>query len=500
MHRTLIKQATVLPFTPLADGSLDLNPRSLDVLIEGDRIAQIAPTIEAEAEIIDARDHLLIPGFVDAHTHSTGVLEKASYEALPLEIWMLYVSPPTWQKPLNPRIHYLCAAVAAIEAAKHGTTTIQDDLYVSPHNTPAVFDAVAQAYTDVGIRSSISYSAINKPLYETIPYLSELLPDQIKQILTSGPQLSDDEWVTMFKDLYQAWHNKNGLVRIILSPNAPQRVSSDLLERIAELSQDYDLPINSHMLESRTQAVTGPEFYGESIIAYAKRHGILTHRTTVAHGVWLDPHDVELIAAAGATVSHNIVSNHRLCSGIAAVKNLMDAGVNIALGSDGMETFNLFHVLKATGLVHSLTDTDYQTYPKAADVLKWATLGGAKSTLMHQEIGAVAEGMKADLVLYDLNTISFTPRYQLPIHLVYSEQGESIRKVMINGKLIVNDGKLLTMDERAILAELRDYMPEYLEYRELCHQQSNLIRPYMDRVFQTAIAKPLSVHRFSSIS
>ncbi|MBD3886672.1 amidohydrolase family protein [Phormidium tenue FACHB-886] len=497
MLRKLIRSATVLPFTRQADGGLDLSPCCVDLLIEGDRIAQIAPTLEVTADqIVDATNLLLIPGFVDAHTHTTvGVLEKCGYEALPLEPWMLYLPA---NERLNSRLHYLCTMVAALEAVKNGTTTMQDDIYALPYTPPEMFGAVAQAYVDLGVRASLSFHAINKPLHETVPYLTDHLSDEQKQSFISASACTPAEWESVFRQLYHDWHGQAELITTVLAPSASQRVTPELMHRIGALSEEYDVPIHTHLLETRMQAITGAEFYGESVLAYAKRQGILTHRTTIAHGVWLSQADIDLVAEAGATVVHNVVSNHRLCSGIAPIRELMAAGVNIALGTDGMDNFNLFDVIKMAGLVHSATDADREFYPKAANILKWATAGGARSTLLHDQIGAIAPGMKADFVLYDLNSLAFTPRNQLPIHLVYSERGRSIRQVYVNGQLIVKDGQVLTVNESELLAELEEHLIEYRLYRDQWHQQSQILRPAMNAAFQKMLAQPLPIQRFNT--
>ncbi len=199
---------------------------------------------------------------------------------------------------------------------------------------------------------------------------------------------------------------------------------------------------------------------------------------------------------------HNVVSNHRLCSGIAPIRQLMDAGVNIALGSDGMssnDSFNMFDVLKMAGQVHSVTHPDYSRYPRAQDVLKWATYGGARSALLQDQVGAIATGMKADLVLYDLNSTSFIPRGDLPIHLVYAEHGQSIRKVFINGKLVVADGTVLTVDESALLAELQDLLGEYDAERSEIYRQAERLLPAIEATYQKAMAQPLPIERFTRI-
>jgi cytosine/adenosine deaminase-related metal-dependent hydrolase len=493
----LIRNATVLPLTLRSDRQLEMTPQVLDVLVEGDRIVQMASGIETAAhQVIDARDQLLIPGFVDAHTHTVvGVLEKCAYENLPLELWMLYLPP---DQKLEPRLHYLCAAIAALEAVKHGTTTIQDDLYALPFTTPEIFEATAQAYLDVGLRASLSLHAINKPLHHTIPYLDELVPEDMKQAFWQPVQdFSIDAWADLFGELYRQWHGKDGRITTVLAPSAAQRVTPELMHRIAALSESYDVPIHVHLLETRTQAVTGAELLGESVIQFAQRHGILTHRTAIAHGIWLTPEDVELVATADATIVYNPVSNYRLCSGIASIRALKEAGVNLALGTDGIDSFNLFNVIRAAGLTHSVIDAEYERYPSAADVLKWATYGGARSALLHEQIGAIAPGMKADFVLYDLHSLSFTPRHHLPLHLVYAEQGESIRKVFVNGQLVVQDQQVLTVNEADILAEFRECLPAYFERRQTFHRQGVILRPMMDEVFRRAMAKPLPMDNFS---
>lgn len=497
MSRLLIQNATVLPFLLESHPSVDPAPQTTDVLIVDNRIVQVASTIETDADqIIDATDQLLIPGFVDAHTHTVvGILEKCAYEALPLELWMLYLPP---DQKLDPRMHYLCAAIAGLDAIKNGTTTIQDDLYALPYTTPEIFEATAQAYSDLGIRASLSLHAINKPLHQTIPYLDGLLSDEMKQRFEqSVSNFSIDAWAQLFGELYQNWHGANGLITTMLAPSAAQRVTPELMHCIGNLSAVYDVPIHAHLLETKTQAVTGLEFFGESIIQFAKRHGILTHRTTIAHGVWLTSEDIALIAEAGATIVHNPVSNARLCSGIASILALMEAGINIAIGTDGMDSFNLFNVIRTAGLMHSVIDSDYERYPKAIDILQWATYGGARSALIHQDVGKIAVGMKADFVLYDLNSLSFTPRHQLPIHLVYAEDGRSIRSVFVNGQRIVQDNQILTINEAEILAEFRERLPEYLKLRAGFHQQGAQLRPAMETAFRRAMTQSLQINNFS---
>lgn len=517
MTRLLIKNATVVPFTLQEHGALDLTPSQTDVWVEHDRIVRVAPasdqiadpmvdrgsesrfelgTDQAADQIIDARDHLLIPGFVDAHTHTVvGILEKCAYESMPLELWMLLLPP---DQKLEPRMHYLCAMLAGLEAIRNGTTTIQDDLYALPYTPPDIFAATAQAYCDLGMRASLSLHAIDRPLYQTIPYIADWLPDAVKQDCDRYVQnFSIPGWSDLFRHLYTQWQDED-LISVILAPSAAQRVTPELMQQIAILSAEYDVPIHTHLLETRTQAVTGLEFYGESVIRWAQRHGLLTHRTTIAHGVWLMPDDIERVAMAGATIVHNPVSNARLCSGIASIRALMQAGVNLAIGTDGIDSFNLFQALRTAGLNQSVVDAD-EPGPQAADLLKWATYGGARSALLHDQIGAIAPGKKADFVLYDLRSLSFTPCHNVPVHLAYGEDGRSIRQVFVNGRLLVDQNQVLTVNEADILAEFRDRFSHYLKAREQFHRQGEQLRPIMQKMLAATQRYPLPIHNFSRI-
>lgn len=495
MTRTLIKNATILPFGLQSDGSLDLNPSMGNILIEDDRITQISVEDLGSAEIeIDGTDQLVTPGFVDAHTHTWLMMEKGAHQNLPLELWMPLIMP---FGPLEPRFFYLTSALAAIEAVKNGTTTLQDDIYTSPYTTPEIFSTAAQAYVDVGVRGSLSVFAINKPLHHTMPYVNDLFPTDLKQMFESGEGLSDQAWVDIVRQIHGQWHGRQGLIRVMMAPSASQRVTPALMEQIGALSEELDLAIHTHLLETRTQGITGPEMFGESVVSYAKRHGILTRRTTIAHGIWLTPADMALAAEAGATIVHNITSNCRLCSGIAPVRELTEAGVNLAVGSDGTDTFNLFWVIRMAAMIHSVTHPNYELFPGSEEVLKWATYGGARSTLQEKQIGAVQVGMKADLVFYDLKSLAFTPRQaDLARQLTFCEDGRSIRKVFVNGQLVVKDGEILTVNEPDLLAELQEMVHHYQAKRAEWNTIAQRLLPYLDQMYRKAMAQPYEVNRF----
>ena len=198
----------------------------------------------------------------------------------------------------------------------------------------------------------------------------------------------------------------------MIAPSGPQRCTDDLLVAADALSAEHDTTYHIHVLETKTQAVTGHEFYGDTLVGYLDRLGVLSERSTLAHGIWLTDSDIETLARTGASVAHNAISNQKLGAGIQPFRKLRDAGVNVGLGTDGgssSDNARLLEVVKAAALLHKVTTPDYRQWPTAGEMLWAATRGGAASMRLAGKTGQVTAGMKADLVLWDLTTINFTP-------------------------------------------------------------------------------------------
>jgi 5-methylthioadenosine/S-adenosylhomocysteine deaminase len=194
-------------------------------------------------------------------------------------------------------------------------------------------------------------------------------------------------------------------------------------------------------------------------VAYLAENGLLSDRTSLAHCVWIDNHDVDLIAEAGATVVHNSVCNLKLGSGFAPVLRLVKAGAHVALACDGSASNDnqvMFDVMKTTGLMHTVRSQDYTGWLSARKILQMATTEGARVFRMADELGTIRAGARADVVLLDLTTTAFTPLNDPAQHLVYAETGSSVRTVIVDGRLVLDDGKLLTINEGDLLAETRE--------------------------------------------
>ncbi len=223
---------------------------------------------------------------------------------------------------------------------------------------------------------------------------------------------------------------RGGLARFVPNPSAPQRCTTALLKGLHRLAEEHGFPYVIHVQETRLQAVQGPRRYGRSMIAELDRLGLLTGVTSIMHGIWLDPDDIRRLADRGATVVHNPASNCKLGSGLAPLRTLVEAGVNLALGCDGTSSndgLSILEAMKWATLLTGLTDPDYRRWLTPHEAFGMATAGGARSALWQKEVGAIEPGRRADLVLVDRRAPAFAPLKDPVAQLVLAEAGQSIR-------------------------------------------------------------------------
>lgn len=483
--RTLFRNGALLSMADPAD----VRPIAADVLVDGDRIAQVGPAIEAEADrVIDATDMLLMPGMVNAHIHTEQNSFRGRYRGLPLEILMLYAYPLTGAAPLDPEAIYLRTMLAGIESLKSGVTSILDDVMEVPTQGLEQLGSVFRAYEDVGMRANVSGHVINRPFFETIPYLEDALPERLKQKFLAVAPIGLGDYMDFCREAVARFHDTGGgRLRYVVAPSGPQRCTEELLGTVAEFSRAEGVAFHIHILETRVQRVTGARLYGKSLIALMADLDALHERTSIAHAIWIDEADIETIAARGASVAHNPVCNLRIGSGVAPLRSLLDAGVNVALGTDGIssnDSCRLFDVMKAAGLVHTLATDDYDEWPRASEILWAATRGGARALGLEHELGSIEPGKKADLVALDLCTPAFVPVNDLPNQLVYAENGSSVRLVMVDGEIVVQDGVCTKVDEGAILRAARSSLGSFLTEHALVEDEARELEPYLRAVYE----------------
>ena len=440
----------------LGEGALP-SRGAVDIVVEGRLIREIRPhgAAEPEGDVVPAQGLLVTAGLINGHHHSHEGFYKGRKDNLPLELWMNYVRP---LRPLEltPRDVYLRTMIGAIEAVKSGTTTISDDINQSPRLRPDHVEQVFQAYEDIGIRANVGITLFDRPFFRAVPFVEEEFPKDLLARLDASKMYSADELLAFVTNLARTKHPKENRVGYIAAPSAPQRCTEEFLLKVRRMADDHDLPLMIHVQETRMQVVTGQLWYGSTMIEYLDRIGFMKPKTAFIHGVWLNPREIEILARTGVSIQHTPTSNLKVGSGLAPIRALLDAGVNVSMGTDGcgsIEGTDMQNALYLAALLQKLRG-DHTTWVGAAEAFYAATMGGAKALGRAKELGAVEAGRIADLVGYRLDGISFTPLNNPVNQLVYSAGRNEVDLVMVDGEVIEQGGKLTRIDEDAIIDEI----------------------------------------------
>jgi 5-methylthioadenosine/S-adenosylhomocysteine deaminase len=472
-----------------------------DVRVEGTAIAAIGGALPAAAEdrTIDGTGKLLMPGLINGHFHSPGNFNKGALDDMPLELFMLYEVPPFECPPTPPRLQYLRTMLGAAEMLKSGVTAVHDDPFYVPTLSDDLTDATMSAYADSGIRATVSINMPNIVEYDKYPFLYDLLPAALRQKMHDATPLTTQQLTSAYRRFIARWHNtRSGRLRVAVSCSAPQRVEREYLHELAEMSAEFDLPYNMHILETRLQRVLGQERFGRSLVRYVHDEGVLNERALVIHAIWVDESDMDLLAASGCSIAHNPLCNLKLGSGIMPFRALKDRGINICLGSDEMcsdDSVNMWAVAKAGGLVHKIAEPDYLRWPKAHEMLECATRNAAKAMRLEGVTGEIAVGMQADLILLDLDTLTFTPLNDLRRQLVFCENGSSVRAVMVAGTLVMEDGRLLMLDEPALRAEIREHWTDYQRQFQAVDHWARTLEPIYRKMYELTLKADVGMSR-----
>lgn len=428
-----------------------------DIAVEHQKIVEIAPSGALRGdEVIDLSGHLLAPGLINGHFHSHEHFQKGRMENLPLEIWLHYTRTPI-PVPLTPRQVYLRTLVGAIEALRTGSTTVLDDVALGASVNRAALDAVLQAYEDIGLRALVGFAMMNKPIVDNFPFAEEAFGAEMMAKLRALRPIPEADFDALAAELAHSRHPLHRRVGMVVSLSAPQRCTQDFLLKWRRFADDHGLPIVSHVQETRMQVVTGGLFYGSPMVEYLSRIGFLGPRTSLIHAVWLNPREIEALAKSGASAQHNAWSNLNLGSGVAPIRPLLDAGVNISMGSDGTcSTFsaNMLQVMGSAAAVSKIRDDDYSRWLSAKEVLRAATRGGAVALGYGDALGAIKVGALADLVGYRLDSPALLPLNDPVRQLIYAERGAGIDFVMVAGDVVMRDRRLTRIDEPALVAEI----------------------------------------------
>jgi 5-methylthioadenosine/S-adenosylhomocysteine deaminase len=470
----------------IADGRIArIDPSDGSAFPGSDTPREPAPAAD---RVIDGRGLLAIPGLVNAHLHSSGHFSRGLVDNLPLELFMLWELPPLEVAPCPPELYRAMVLAGAVEMLRSGITSVMDDPIYASGATAEAIDAVMGAYRDVGLRATVSIYQPNKTEYEWMPYLSELLPPDLQRLMGEQSRPSTAQIMETYDAFFERWHGaKGGRLRCAASCSAPQRATDDYLIGLHRLAVDKAAPLVMHVYESKVQRVAGQLRYGGSLLRHVRELGVLDERTAVVHAVWVDDQDICDLAEASSTVVHSPSGNLRCGSGIMPYRDLVKAGVPVALCTDEAtveDTCSLWSVGRLAAQVHKIVGPDYRTWPTAEEILRAMTEGGARAMGLSGEVGVLRRGARADIVLIDLATSTYAPMLCLPRHLVYGEDGRSIRMVMVDGEIVVRDGRILTLDEAAIREEARGLISSWVASLGPAERWADRLRPYVDEMYR----------------
>ena len=411
---------------------------TVDIQLENDRIVAIGAGLPAVGTAIDAENKLLLPGFVNGHTHSPQFWQRGLFSQLPLELWLANVFDTS---PTDVEKTYLGALGTAINTLLSGGTCVMDHLYLIAGQELESVAAAARAYKEVGIRAFIA------PLMQDMPFVAGY-PEGLNLPHQPYPQSTADVLTVMDAIVAQS-HAPDDGIQIAVGPTGFHRCSDALFEGLRDLSDRHHLCRHTHLLETRSQKMLAQERFGGSAVRHLQQLGFLDHRTSLAHSIWLENADIAILAETKSTVVHNALSNLRLGSGIAPVLKYLQAGVNVSFGCDGAASNDgqdMLEAIKIGSILHNVTDPDYQHWITPRKAVEMATIGGFTGVNLADQAGSITVGKQADLVLYDLKNLSLLPRTDPVKLLVLGRPSAAVDSVWVRGQQVVADGKLKTVD------------------------------------------------------
>jgi 5-methylthioadenosine/S-adenosylhomocysteine deaminase len=376
---------------------------------------------------IDAKGAIVLPGLVNTHTHLPMSLFRGLADDLPLHEWLENHIFPAEAKHINPETVWVSTRLACAEMILSGTTTCCDGYFFE--------DDVARAVSDSGLRAILGQGVIDFP--------APGVPNPVDNI---NHALAYTE----------KWLEGSKLIRPSIFCHSPYTCSSETLQKAKKAAASKNLLFQLHVAETKQEWDRVNSEHGLSPIQYLDRIGILDQDTLLVHCVWVDDRDVETVASRKSAVSHNPESNMKLASGIAPVQSLMEAGIAVGLGTDGCasnNTLDLFQAMDMTAKLHKVHSLD-PTALDAKTVLQMATIDGARAIGLDQQIGSLEVGKQADIIIIDTCRPHLTPMYHPSSHLVYTANGNDVKTSIIAGRVVMEDGKLVSMNLADILEKI----------------------------------------------
>jgi len=434
-----------------------------DILIEDGRITGVHPAGANDGagappadRVIDGRGFLAAPGLINAHTHSPGALLAGTMdtESHPAFMWLNQADTSA----RSPHEVYVSAMLNATQMLLAGVTSAVDH-FPAQNFGPEDIAAAVRAYDESGMRMVLAVRIFDDTFGDIFPRGTQLPPALERELSRLAPlppkPLAETRELT--EDAIARHHAPHRRLSVFPAPTNPARCTDALLEMTRDIAQRFDVGIHTHLLESKVQTRLALERHGCTMVEHLERLGLLSPKLSCAHTIWIDDPDIERLARHGVVVVHNPESNLKLGTGIAPICRMVAAGVTVALGSDGSVTNDNVQMHEAMRLAATLgrvIEPDRQRWVTARQALAMATTGGARAAQL-PDLGRIEPGCRADLVLYDLNRAEWTPLNDPVRQMVFAETGASVHTVIVDGRVVVEAGRITAFDADAVLAEAR---------------------------------------------
>ncbi len=431
-----------------------------DILIVGDSVAEVGPAglaAPADAIVIDARDRLMHPGLINAHTHGHGNLAKGMGDRWTLELLLAAGPWITGSRTLEDK--YLSTYVGAIEMLLKGCTACYDLTVEFPLPSVDGLDACGRAYADAGMRAVLAPMVAEFSFFESIPGLIDALPPAMQKEVERLRLAPSDATLNAMRQSMQSWAFDREYIRPAVAPTIPHHCSDDFMRKCATLAREFAVGLHSHVQESKAQVMVGLKRYGKTQTAHLQDLGLLGPDFTVGHGVWLDHDDMSRLGDHGASVAHNPGSNMRLGNGLADIRAMLERKVNVGIGTDGAncsDNLNMYESMRLASMVSKTQGPDTDRWLTTGEVFAAATEGSARALGFGDRLGRIAPGYKADIVLLDLHNVNWMPFNDAVNQLVHTEDGSAVRSVMIGGRLVVEDSRMVGVNMAALARRVEE--------------------------------------------
>jgi 5-methylthioadenosine/S-adenosylhomocysteine deaminase len=384
-------------------------------------------------EMIDCGGKVLMPGLVNAHTHVPMTLLRGLADDLRLDVWLMGYMMPVEREFVSPEFVRLGTLLACAEQIRSGITTFNDMYYFE--------ESVAQAAADAGVRAVCGQTVMKFPA-----------PDAA----------SFEDSLQMAREFIQKWKD-HPLIVPAVAPHAPYTCTAEILRATSDLAREFDVPLHTHLAETVFEVESMRNENGMPVIPYVKKQGILDAKLIAAHCVHVDVGEIRSLHNSGAGISHNPSSNLKLASGFAPVMKMLETGVNVGIGTDGPASNNdldMFEEVRLAAFIAKAVTNDPTSLP-ASQALLMATRLGARALHIGHLTGSIEEGKRADLILVDISPLHNSPSFKRAAdnayaQIVYAGKSTDVSDVMVNGKWLMRDRQLLTLNEADLLKQANE--------------------------------------------